>query len=244
MAVWSAIPKMWLAWDFDVRGEGGQTLGEVRLSSWRERGAVVAADVEYGVSRESLLGAFVLEKEGVSLARAVKPSALFRSFEIEHEGRSFTLKALSPVRRAMVMSEGDIVVGTIEPEGMLTRRARIKMLDELSPPLILFAVWLTLLMWKRESDAGHPGRAWTPGRPERPGRAWADDNGPRPGGGPAGSARTSPTGIDFSSPSALISLTSRPGNPPPYPAAGKAGISTEPTEAGNSRSGPQDKGVR
>jgi hypothetical protein len=161
--MWSAIPRGWLAWDFDVRDDGGQTLGEVRLTSWRERGAVVAAGVEYKVFRESLLGAFVLEKDGLPLARAVKPSALLRSFTIEHEGRSFTLKALSPVRRAMVMSEGEIVVGTIEPEGMLTRQARIKMLDELPLVLKLFVIWLTMLIWKRESDSGHPGTGVDPG---------------------------------------------------------------------------------
>jgi hypothetical protein len=163
MAEWSAIPIGWLAWDFDVRDDADQPQGEVRLSSWWERGAVIAGGAEYRVFRESLLGAFVLEKEGLALARAEKPSALFRSFTIEHERRSFTLKALSPVRRAMVLSEGDIVVGTIEPEGILTRRARIKMLDELSPPFILFAVWLTLLIWKRESDRGHSGAGMDPG---------------------------------------------------------------------------------
>ncbi|MCX6559393.1 MAG: hypothetical protein NTZ26_02655 [Candidatus Aminicenantes bacterium] len=158
-----AVPKAWLAWDFDVRDDADQPLGEARLSSWRERGAVCAGNVEYRVFRESLLGAFVLEKEGLPLARAVKPSALLRSFEIELEGRAFTLKALSPVRRAMVLSEGGVVVGTIEPEGILTRQARIKMLDELPLVLKLFVIWLTLLIWKRESDSGHPGTGVDPG---------------------------------------------------------------------------------
>jgi hypothetical protein len=163
LMILQAVPKAWLAWDFDVRDDGGQTLGEVRLSSWRERGAVCAAGLEYRVFRECLLGAFVLEEDGRPLARAVKTSALFRSFEIEHEGRSLTLKALSAVRRAMVLSEGEIVVGTIEPEGILTRRARIQMLDELPFVLKLFAIWLTMLLWKRESEAGNPGAGVDPG---------------------------------------------------------------------------------
>lgn len=79
------------------------------------------------------------------------------------EGRSFTLKALSAVRRATVLSEGGTVVGTIEPEGLLTRRARIKMTDELPLVLKLFVVWLTMLLWKRESGAGDPGMGADPG---------------------------------------------------------------------------------
>lgn len=163
MTLWSAIPTGWLTWDFEVRDADGRNLGEVRLSSWRERGAVCAGGVEHGVSRESLLGAFVLEKEGLPLARAVKPSALFRSFEIEYEGRSFALKAWSAMRRAMVLWEGGIAIGSIAPEGVLTRRARIELPEELPLALKLFLVWLTMLMWKRESGAGNSGAGMDPG---------------------------------------------------------------------------------
>ena len=63
----------------------------------------------------------------------------------------------------MVLSEGGIVAGTIEPEGILTRRARIKMLDELPLVLKLFVIWLTILLWKRGSEAGNPGMGADPG---------------------------------------------------------------------------------
>jgi hypothetical protein len=157
------VPKSLWAWDFDVLDSGGLPVGEVRLGSWRERGSVTAAGVAYEIERQRGFGAFIMTKEGVEVGRAVKPSALFRSFEIEHEGRLLTLKAWSSMRRAMALWEGGTTIGTIAPDGILTRRARIKLPDELPLALDLFLVWLTMLLWKRGADSETPGLGGDPG---------------------------------------------------------------------------------
>jgi hypothetical protein len=147
----SAIPKRWFSWDFTIQDRDGQTVGEVVLSN-RERGTILAGGVERKVSRESALGAFVLEEGGSIVAKAVKPSAFKRAFTIEHAGRQYTLKPRSGWRREMVLHEGDREIGAVIPEKILARRARVELTDDLPIALRLFVIWLTLLLWKRASD--------------------------------------------------------------------------------------------
>jgi len=151
--MWSAAPKHLFSWDFIIRDANHQSVAEVRLSYWRERGAVSYAGVEHKVLRQSALGAFVLEKDGVVVARAEKPSAFRKTFTIEHAGRQYTLKARSLGRREFVLYENEREIGTIAPEGPFTKRARVALPEELPLLLRLFVIWLTMLLWKRNSDA-------------------------------------------------------------------------------------------
>ena len=150
----SAVPKHWFSWDFAIQDATRHPVAEVRLSSWRERGAVSVEGVEHRVSRHGVLrGAFVLEGGGSVLARAEKPSAFRREFQIEHDGKQYTLKARSIWRRERVLYDGDQEIGAVVPEGLFNRRARVELPDDLPLVLRLFVVWLTMLLWKRDSDA-------------------------------------------------------------------------------------------
>jgi hypothetical protein len=149
----SAVPKHWFSWDFAIQDATRHPVAEVRLSSWRERGAVSVQGVEHRVSRHGVLrGAFVLERGGSVLARAEKPSAFRREFQIEHDGKQYTLKARSIWRRERVLYDGDKEIGAVVPEGLFNRRARVELPDDLPLVLRLFVVWLTMLLWKRDSD--------------------------------------------------------------------------------------------
>lgn len=147
----SAIPKRWFSWDFTIQDRDGQTVGEVSLSA-RERGTVTAGGIERKVTRESALGAFVLEEAGTAVAKAVKPGAFKKSFTIEHAGRLFTLEPRAAWKRELVLHEGDRELGAIIPEKVFARRARVELTDDLPLVLKLFVVWLTLLLWKRTSE--------------------------------------------------------------------------------------------
>jgi hypothetical protein len=151
--MWSAIPKHWFSWDFVVHDATLQSVAEVRLSSWRERGAVATGGVEHKVSRQGMLGAFVLMKGDSVVASAEKPSAFRKTFQIDHEGRHYTLKGRSFWQRELVLYEGEREIGSIAPTGFFTRRAQVGLPEELPLILRLFVVWLTMLLWKRESDA-------------------------------------------------------------------------------------------
>ncbi|AMY07271.1 hypothetical protein LuPra_00438 [Luteitalea pratensis] len=137
-----------------LHGSRLRAVAEVNLSSWRERGAVLAAGIEHKVFRQGFLGPFVLEQAGSVVASAEKSSAFRKTVQIEHHGRHYTLKPRSCWRREMVLYEGDRELGSIAPSNWLVRDARVSLPDDLSMALRLFVVWLTLLLWKRDSDAG------------------------------------------------------------------------------------------
>lgn len=150
----SAVPKHWFSWDFAIEDSARQPVAEVSLSSWRERGTVSIRGVEHRILREGALrGAFLLEAGGSPLARAEKPSAFRNTFRIEHGGKQYTLKPRSTWRRERVLFEGNREIGAIVPESCFSRRARVRLPDELPLVLRLFVVWLTMLVWKRDSDA-------------------------------------------------------------------------------------------
>lgn len=147
------VPKRWFSWDFDVFDSDSNAIGEIQLSNWRERGTLHIEGVEYSVFRESPLGLFLLERDGSVVASAKKPSALFRSFSIAWNDMEYTLKAASPVGREFLFCDDSGSAGRVSPQGFLTRRAEVDLPEHLPLPFRLFVVWLTLLLWKRDSDS-------------------------------------------------------------------------------------------
>jgi hypothetical protein len=149
----SARPKKWYSWDYTLQDAGGRQVADVDLSSWRERGRVALGASEYRVRREGLRGPFVLE-DGTSVrARARKTSFFACEFEIEFEGDHYTLKKPSIWSHTVVLSQGSEELGTIRHVAWYKRDARIEMAERLSPVLQAFALWLALLLWKREEAA-------------------------------------------------------------------------------------------
>jgi hypothetical protein len=129
-------------------------VAEVTLSSWRERGSISVAGIEYKLRRQgALTGPFVLEGGGSVVARAVKPSAFRREFSIVHGERQYSLKARSALRRGYALFLRGKEIGSIDPEAWFSRRARVDLPDELPLVLKAFVVSLTMLLWKRDSDA-------------------------------------------------------------------------------------------
>ena len=149
----SAIPNGWFSWDFTIFDDH-KAIAKIDLAWVREAGKLYLDGSNYRVYREGLLsGAFILEKEGRVLARAEKPSALFRSFQVEYNDKSFTLEAESPLRRKFVLREGGQTIGSVRPENAFTKRAIIDLPADIALPVRIFMVWLTLILWKREADA-------------------------------------------------------------------------------------------
>jgi hypothetical protein len=154
MAILKVVPKHWFSWDFRLEDPVGMPWGEVGLSSWRERGSVGVGGQQYKVSRQGLVGPFVLEGPSGELAKAVKVSAFKREFTLRVEGREYTLRQLSSWRREFGLFTADARVGSVIPESWLNRRAEVVLPDDIPGCARAFVVWLTLLMWKRDSDAG------------------------------------------------------------------------------------------
>ena len=154
LAVWTLSPKSWSSWDFTVEDADG-TLANIDVSWWREKAAVTIEGQPYRVYREGAMsGDFVLESGGDIIARATKPSAFRRAFELRHDGRTYTLRARGAFRRAFVLEHGSREVGSLVPTSWFGREASVTLPDSLSLPVKIFAIWLAILIWKRDSDGG------------------------------------------------------------------------------------------
>ncbi len=147
-----AEPKSWLSWDYTVY-DNGAPVADLDLAWVREAGEVIIEGVACTLYRESLLsGAFILEADGFPLARAEKPSALFRTFEIAYEG-SYTLQARSAFARTFVLCEGDREIGSIYPDHLFSRKMTVDLPEALPLAVRVFITWLVILMWKRAAQS-------------------------------------------------------------------------------------------
>jgi len=148
-----AVPKSWFSSGYKVL-DNNSTVAIVDLFISREAGELTIGGSTYKVHREGWFGgAFILERDGSILARAIKPSTFYRSFQVELEGRQYTLEAESVGFRTFVLSENGLRVGSVSPEHALTRKSVIDFPPEISLPGRIFLFWLVMIMWKRATDA-------------------------------------------------------------------------------------------
>jgi hypothetical protein len=146
-------PKRWYSWDYSIMS-GDRRVAQVDLSAWRERGEIVIGDVTHRVFREpGMVGDFVIEAGGRELARATKPSAFRQTIIIHYGGREYTLRKPSLWRREFVLMDDERQIASIAPEHAWTRRAIANFERDWPMPIQAFAIWLVLILWKREHNA-------------------------------------------------------------------------------------------
>jgi hypothetical protein len=152
MSVLELVPQNWASWRFSVL-EDGKSVAEIDMSRWREKGAFVVGGTGYNAYREGVVsGAFILELDGARVATAEKPNAMARRFSVEHAGRSYTWQG-QVLKRSFVLEENDRAIGSLIPEGILTRKATAEFPYDLPLAVRVFMIWLALIMWKRQADS-------------------------------------------------------------------------------------------
>jgi hypothetical protein len=148
------VPKRWYCWDFAVVSQD-RTVADLDLSSWREKGVVSIDGREYTVGRERMMsGDFFIRRSDQMLARATKPSAFANTFIVRFNDRSYTLKKKSVWSRAFVLHEGDREIGSVAPKSLWTRHAAVNLPPDWPLPIRAFVIWLAIVIWKRDADAG------------------------------------------------------------------------------------------
>jgi len=148
-----AKPKAWWSWTFRIIDDGNE-IAEISFACMREAGTLQLVDSTYRLYRQGTFrGLFIMERNGAVIAHADKPSALVRSFNVHHGGKTYTLEAESIFRRKFVLREAGSTLGSIAPQRACYRDARIDLPVALPLPVRLFMLWLTLLLWKREADS-------------------------------------------------------------------------------------------
>src|SRR5262245_35504780 len=137
-----ATPRGIFSWGFTFR-QGGKALAEIDPVWIGEAAEVAIAGQPFTLARESLLeGKFVMRRGREVIARACKPSAFARAFEVELAGRRFELRAASAWGRGFGLSVEGVEVGRITPAGWWTRKAVIDLPGEIPAPAQVVLFWL------------------------------------------------------------------------------------------------------
>lgn len=148
-----ATPRRLFSWDYAV-ALGNDHLADIDIARWRERGTLTIAGQRYGVYREQpLRGRFILDSNGSVLASAEKPSAFTRRLLIEHAGRRYELKPRSAISRTFYLHDGPEIMGSLAASNLLSRRMKVDLPETLPLPVRVFLMWLTVILWKRESES-------------------------------------------------------------------------------------------
>jgi hypothetical protein len=144
-----AVPTSFFTWDFSILGDDVEVA--VLTTGWMgERGSLRVERAEYELYRQGWLsGAFVLEGEGIVVARADKLSPFTRTFDVAHDDRRLSLVAQSPLTRAFDVYDARRAIGSIYPDHCLTSQATIDLPDDMTLPVKGFLFWLVVLMWRR-----------------------------------------------------------------------------------------------
>jgi hypothetical protein len=151
------LPQKWYKWDFDITSDQS-VVASVDVRTFSPGAELRIAGEAFRMYRESpFRGAFILESRGTELARAIKPSAMKRRFEVSFAGQAYELTASSALGRKFTLRDGDEVIGEITPRGMLTRKADGYLSEHLPTAIQVFVIALVLFMWKRQSDSSSAG---------------------------------------------------------------------------------------
>jgi hypothetical protein len=148
-----AVPKGWFGRYFELHHHR-RPIATLDVSAWREGAKIEIGGKLHQFKRERMFGgAFLLQRGDEVLARATKPSALKKVFELEVDGRSFTFKRLSGFRREFGLFAGNQHIGGVAPVAWYTNRSVIRVPDNWSAAVQAFVFWLALISWKREQAA-------------------------------------------------------------------------------------------
>ncbi len=153
MGMLEARPKGLFSWRFQLC-EGQRLVATMDMAWLSEGGSFTWEGTGYALSRESLWsGDFVLTGHGETLARATKPSAFLRRFDVYVGPCTLTLEAVSPLSSAFHLLEDGSVVGAVTPRHVFSRCCIVDFPDELPMPVKVFMFWLVALMWHRAASS-------------------------------------------------------------------------------------------
>ena len=148
-----AIPTNFFSTNFRLQQET-KLVGELDPSVWRCKATLELEEGTYTLSRERFLGGdYLLERNGDIVARAVKLSMLRDKYAIQVGNRTIELRKAGWASRKFVLFDAEKQIGTISPQGMLTKRTDIDLPAEWPLASRVFMFWLVLLVWKQQSQA-------------------------------------------------------------------------------------------
>lgn len=147
------LPEACCSSDFRVM-DGNEEYARLRFNFYTEQGGITLPDASYRIgSLGQSSGRWVLERDGETLAKACKPSVMFRSMDIDTDSAPVQVEPRSVITRSFNLITGGRIAGTIKPVHVFTRTTWIECDDTVRPIVCLFAFWLVALSWRRSSKA-------------------------------------------------------------------------------------------
>ena len=138
----------------------GSPFGHMEFRALAEAGAIVMGDRRLTIRREGTMsGAWLLEEDtpGVGaqvVASAEKPSAWRNGIILRMPGRpELRLKRASAWKPVFELAEADRRLGAIRRTSVWRRRVQAELPDDVPPPLQLFALWMAMLLYRRDDSA-------------------------------------------------------------------------------------------
>jgi len=153
----TAERKRLLSRDFSLL-EDGETIADVAFSSWRDRATLDVRGTSYEARRERWLsGVYVLEHDGIEVARAEPQGFWRRSYEIRYGHSTVTLRRKGWTGRAFAVFDGDSEVGSVTRAGFFRTRAVADLPAGLDAAVRAFIVWLAVVRWQHDQAAASGG---------------------------------------------------------------------------------------
>jgi hypothetical protein len=144
---------------FCVTRDGGP-FGHMEFRALVESGAIVMGDRRLTIRREGAMsGAWLLEEDTPGVGRQVvasaeKPSAWRNGIILRMSGRpELRLVRASAWKATFELIEADRRLGAIRRTGVWRRRLQAEIPDDVPPPLQLFALWMAVLLYRRDDSA-------------------------------------------------------------------------------------------
>ncbi|MCB9881455.1 MAG: hypothetical protein H6834_06660 [Planctomycetes bacterium] len=141
------IPEGICSWNFTLRGNGRRAAITYK---WTEQGTLTIDGTSYEVEKERpMMGIWSLKHAGIEVFTGTKESIITRSFRLQSGDETYALHPTG-LGRTFVLERDNRKIATIRPEHAFTKRATIDWRpgDE-EFLVIVFAFWLTVLMWRR-----------------------------------------------------------------------------------------------
>lgn len=153
MAVLHAEPMGWFSSSARLLA-GDEELTELGITAFKSRGRFILDGEEFAIEPKGFFQTTALLKKGTAiLARAEKPSAFRRRFEISSAGHRLVLESRSWTGRDYVLLLGNQEVGWVKREGMTGKKLRLEFPDEVPVFLQVLLAYLVLVQAKREAAA-------------------------------------------------------------------------------------------
>jgi hypothetical protein len=148
-----AQPLSFFSIDWNVEGaESGPV--ELIYRAFSEQGEIATDPHGYEITKLGVFsGKWEMRRDGKEIALASKTSAFFRRIEIISDHGEYLIEAKGPFSTKFILWKDGSEMGMIQRKHFFSRSAVMDCSNEVPEHIQLFCLWLTLLMWRRDSNS-------------------------------------------------------------------------------------------